>query len=820
MALTRRSAWIRTVAAGLCVAAGVMWTLRSVAAEPQQAGGKALYDQVKAFGLTGGTTTVEQLVLTRDRVSMTLTGALYFAAPVNGKVTGAVFIGEGAVRAEAPPSSFERDNLKRMLGADLVETDFKTAVFRFSDDAFDKLSAGRHDGAAPPQAQKLASESEPRFLRETGANLSARVALSMLNAEPAGVFAAQFDGGRRGRFSYVFDPMGRIPFAAFGLNGGEKGLIYKFGEADYFTEVWMAFYAQADYERKTVEYTDAHSLVDIQHYKMTVDLRNFTRAMGLSARVEAKTVAGNVRAIPFQIGEGLGVYQEERLKNQLRLKAARLDGTALQFAQEDWEGAFTLFLPEPVPANQALAVEMDFEGDFIDGIPQVPEVFYLRSNDTWMPRHGELDRATFDLTFRHRQRDKMISIGTRVSEQPDPADPANMITRYEMKQPVALTVFAIGPWERKVQQVTWEAGGKPIPLEYNTVPPRVTRNFLSPLTGNRGITLKHDFMLAELDNAVRYFAAYFGPYPYESFGAAFHPYGFGQGFPTMMMLPPADVEDKHAHAFIAHETGHQWWGNIVAWRSYRDQWLSEGFAEYSGILYAGKRDREGAKAAADLIREGREELLNPPHTTLGTGKGRLNDIGPLVLGRRLNTSKTLGAYQTLIYQKGALVLRMLHFLMSDPATVNDAGFVTMMTDFVNKYRNGAATTEQFAAVAGQHFANTPIGRKFQLRDLNWFFSQWVYGTELPSYTLEYEMKPNADGSMLLSGVVKQDNAGPNWMMVLPLVMSFDGNQEARTTVRVMGASTPFELKLPTRPRKVELDPGSWVLSEKTITRGK
>ena len=63
------------------------------------------------------------------------------------------------------------------------------------------------------------------------------------------------------------------------------------------------------------------------------------------------------------------------------------------------------------------------------------------------------------------------------------------------------------------------------------VPARVTRNYISPLTGNRGITLKYDFMLAELDNAVRYFAAYFGPYPYESFGAAFHPYGFGQGFP-------------------------------------------------------------------------------------------------------------------------------------------------------------------------------------------------------------------------------------------------------------------------------------------------
>ena len=74
--------------------------------------------------------------------------------------------------------------------------------------------------------------------------------------------------------------------------------------------------------------------------------------------------------------------------------------------------------------------------------------------------------------------------------------------------------------------------------------------------------------------------------------------------------------------------------------------------------------------------------------------------------------------------------------------------------------------------------------------------------------------------MMLSGVVKQDSVDKDWLMVLPLVISFDGNQEARTTVRAAGPSTPFELKLPTKPRKVELDPASWVLSEKTTTRGK
>ena len=50
------------------------------------------------------------------------------------------------------------------------------------------------------------------------------------------------------------------------------------------------------------------------------------------------------------------------------------------------------------------------------------------------------------------------------------------------------------------------------------------------------------------------------------------------------------------------------------------------------------------------------------------GQGKLADVGPIILGHRLNTSKTFGAYQALIYNKGALVLRMLHFLMSNPDT--------------------------------------------------------------------------------------------------------------------------------------------------------
>ena len=774
------------------------------------AAGQPVYDAVRAFALGGGSASVSGLVLKRDRVTMTFTGTFYFASPVEGRVTGAVFIGQGTMRAEVPASSeFEQENVQRLLGADAVESDFKTAVLRMTDDTFDVIGRDRQPLETPnAAAQKLASEFEGRLTRETGMNLAARLTLSLVNGETPGVFLAQFEGGRRGRFTYVLDHQNRIPVANFGVNGGEKGIIFTYqvlqGSSYSGSEVWMAFYAEADYARAAVNYSDANDLMDVTHYGLDVDVRDVATRLGLSARIEMKARAANVRAVPISVGASLPTYQETRLKRQLRLKSAKVGGQPAVAIQEDWEGGLTVFLPKPTENGDAVTIELELEGNFMEG-GVLPECFYLLSNTDWLPQHGYLDRATFDLTFRHQRRHRIASVGVRLSEAADPANRELTLTTYRIAEPVAIVVFAVGPFERYTETLTWEQGGGTIPLEFNAVP-RATYQ------------VKEDFILAELSNSVRYFADLFGRYPYPAFGAAFHPYNFGQGFPTLLMLPPADLASKEAFAFIAHETAHQWWGHIVLWRSYRDQWLSEGFAEYSGILYAGQRMRSPA-AAADLIRVARESLRNPPRTVTGLGKGRLNDVGPIILGRRLNTSKSYGAYQALIYNKGALVLRMLHFLFTNQVTGDDKPFFAMMRDFVERHRNGSATTEDFFRVAGEHFARTPIAQRYSLRDLNWFYRQWVLQTELPSYTLEYEITKHADGSPLIAGVIRQDNARPNWQMVLPLVLTF-GNQVARPTVAAAGPSTPFELKLPAVPTKVELDPAGWILSEKTTTRAK
>jgi hypothetical protein len=776
------------------------------AQENDSAKARELYTKIKAFSLSGGSSETTGLVLKRDRVEVTFDGTFYFMSPIEGRIVGAVFIGQGKFRAEVPSSEFEKDNVRRMLGTDFVESDFKSAVFKVSDDSFDQVAANRREGGAiPERAQRLATELDGSFLKESGANLSARLTMSMLNAEKPGFFFGSFDGGRRGRFSLILDYQNRIPVANFSLNAGEKGLIISYQGPLYGNDVWMAFYSLEDYQNRRVQYSDRNDLIDIISYQMNLDLLDPGSRLSLDVRLVAEVRHSNLIVLPLQIGESLGEYDNMRLKKQLRLKSVRSAGAELSAVQEAWEGGLTVFLAKPAQVGEKLDLSFEFAGDFMRDPGDGSDCFYPVSNTSWYPRHGYIDRATAELTFLHKKRRRIASVGARVSEEPNPEDKDSLITKYKMEHPVSFMTFALGPFERHRQMVKWDRGGEPIPVEFNSLP-------------GSSRAIKEDFIVAELDNSLRYFSVLFGKYPYPIFSAAFHPYGFGQGFPSLLMIPPTDRASKRTYSFVAHETAHQWWGNIVAWRSYRDQWLSEGFAEYSGILYTGLRD--GANSRDDLLRELKRSLNEPPRTDVGIGKGRLVDVGPIILGHRLNTSKTYGAYQALIYNKGALVLRMLHFLMSSPVTGDDTAFTSMMTDFVERHRNKSASTDDFSVVASEHFAKTPIGQKYGLKDLNWFFNQWVHQTGLPSYHLEYQMQDQPDGSCMVTGTVAQENVPGDWFMPLPLVFTFSGKQTARGTIHALGPRTPFQLKLPMKPSKVELDPNDWILSAKTTAKGK
>jgi len=156
--------------------------------------------------------------------------------------------------------------------------------------------------------------------------------------------------------------------------------------------------------------------------------------------------------------------------------------------------------------------------------------------------------------------------------------------------------------------------------------------------------------------------------------------------------------------------------------------------------------------------------------------------------------------------EGADIAGTALFLAGD-----DSRFVSMMTDFVERHRNGAASTADFLAAANRAFGASAIALRFGLGNLNWFFAQWIQQTHLPSYRLEYAVEAADDGAYVVRGTLFQDDAPDNWQMVLPVVFEFDGDQVGRTVARVTGASSPFEVRLPSRPRRVALDPEHWVL---------
>lgn len=82
---------------------------------------KEIYNQLKAFSLTGGIVEVKDLELKKHRVQLKLTGVVYLSAPINGQTTGTVFIGEGRFAAETPPSEFEKENVKRLIGSNSIQ---------------------------------------------------------------------------------------------------------------------------------------------------------------------------------------------------------------------------------------------------------------------------------------------------------------------------------------------------------------------------------------------------------------------------------------------------------------------------------------------------------------------------------------------------------------------------------------------------------------------------------------------------------------------------------------------------------------------------
>jgi aminopeptidase N len=333
-----------------------------------------------------------------------------------------------------------------------------------------------------------------------------------------------------------------------------------------------------------------------------------------------------------------------------------------------------------------------------------------------------------------------------------------------------------------------------------------------------------DSAIAQAQASVRIFQHYFGKSPYGRIAITQQPeFSFGQSWPALVYLPVSAFLDATqrwqllgaagARSFAdfiqevtPHEVAHQWWGHIVGWSTLHDQWLSEGFSDFSAALYLHLTESKPDKFLKFWDRA-RELILEKNQF----GR-RANDAGPLWTGFRLNTFKNRGAYQRLVYPKGGYVLHMLRQMMWDPKTQDEA-FIAMMRDFVQSHFNANASTESFKAIVEKHMT-AQMDLEGNKR-MDWFFRQWVYGTEVPRYNFTYQLSTQ-EGKFLVKASLEQKEVSAGFKSLVPLYADFDGKLVRLGQVRITGNTTVPEmtLLLPAKPRRVMINAMYDVLEQK------
>lgn len=751
-----------------------------------------LYEVVQKFQLIGSAS-VHNLVLQRDRGQITFTdGTIYFQAPIDGHVYGAVFIGTGKFHAAAPPVKFELDNLRRLIHAVAVDSDFHAAVLRFTDDTYEILGKGSAPSAvAPADAVKLAEAYDDRMSDGTGANISARLAESILNHESPGFFLAEFSKGSLGRFSFLWDAQTRIPSEIFGINGGEKGLIlyYEPTVGRYYN--WMAFYPQENYPDVPREFPDAYDQVKIRSHDIAIDLRHPGDELRYNDRMTMDVEQDGLRAVQFAVNrdlksEGANVDQ---YPNRIRLASAETeDGKRLETVQGLNDKTVLVFLREAAKRGQRITIQMGFEAVKSHSYRGGPGGY----PNNWYPRHGYRQRAMFRARFIHSKRYVAIGLGKQISETPWSKDHSYLETEWITETPLASYGYELIDRYRD--------DCKELDLEVKTA----EATFPVKLYGECS-TGRAKYIQAEIQNTLQYFDQLYGPYPYSTLGP------YSGGALTFMADRATFIGFGRAMAF-------EWWGRNITARSYRDQWIIDGLRDYSGLLY--ERHRGGDENFRYILHSKREELGYGSVTIRGAASGRMADLGPIILGRRLGATEFPNVFGELVIQKGALIFRMLDFLFTDPVTQDDHAFWQMLKEFEKAHDKDAASTEDLIAVANKNFSSTAIARQYNLKDLNWFFDQWVYAAGFPSYRLVYHVEAQPDGSAMVKGNVFQGGVSDNakWFMPLPVTVSFGKGKTEHYTVAVTGPSAEVSFKVAAMPDKVELDPDLFVISLKTSTQ--
>jgi hypothetical protein len=759
-----------------------------------------VYQQLRQIGKTetefnGPFATVNNLILKRDANVFTLhSGEIYFASPIEGRVTAAVFVGEGEMTL-VPPTPIEKHTLSLFIDNEQLTEQFSHLVLRFTDKTFEEIKASANakmgnGGAQAARARDYYRENQQLLRKELRDNNELRTLTDIYAPPRAGFFDAFIPGKKHGKLIFLLDPLG-IP-----LVSPEEVALLSYGDSD--GGIWNAFHLEDEYSRNTASSSEDHRLFDITRHEIDGSIKGTT--ITATDRVTFRPLVPG-RVLSFNLYRTLRV---SRVQDG--------EGKDLGFIQEnkDEDADFGILMPQNLEVGKDYTLTIQYSGG--DALRDSGGGnFILIPRSSWYPNNSGTqfgDRALFDITFRYPK--GYMFVGTGAPLEPDKMDGGLMVAKWSSgKTELAVAGFNYGRFKKK--ELLDKDTGYNIEFYANQDLPDEIRQIQSQIEqiereggrtattlGSISTTAMADQALADAQNATRIYSAYFGKLPYTRLAMTQQPAGFfGQAWPTLVFMPYIAFIDTTQRTqllgtrggtdtfwrYVApHEIAHQWWGHVIGWDSYHDQWMSEGFAEFSASLYV-QFVRQDQKKFLDYWDHQRDLITQSGPATRDI---KPYTIGPVTQGYRLSNAKTRAAYQFLVYPKGAYILHMIR-MMFFTARDRDARFQALMHDFVQTYFNKDISTEDFKRIVEKH-----MSKDMDLdgnQRLDWFFNEWVYGTEMPSYKFEYQLTP--DGSSL-SGRITQSGVSDNFKMLVPIYVDF-GKGLTRIGSATLRGNTSVEL---------------------------
>jgi hypothetical protein len=742
-------------------------------------------------------------------------GYLMFSKPVAGERIAAIFTadvegGDGEILL-LPPQRGERQSLARFTGSPNLNEHFQAALLIFTDDSgrallesIEKQGSGRK---VPEMAPLLAEKWAP-VVSNILDSFAPRIAGDLLTpGRTDGLLLAALGGKHLGNFDVLYDPTAPDQILAGQLMERNQRVVY---------DVWTSFVARRFRTAPAPPYDPPFSL---NQFRIEASLDENLRLQAVT-RATLKIGAKPLRAFAFEVSRAEQVT------------AARVDGAPVELLirestrsralRADENDVFLLTTPDSLAPGSLHQVEFEHQGTLITSPGN--GVYFVAARSNWYPRSGSAF-AEYDLRFRYPRRLTLVTPGDIVS---DTIDGDWRITQRRTVVPVRVAGFNLGEYEKSSATVAGLSvdvfGNRRLdpalqpPPKTTTItrviqsgprtPPREESTTIVQTVPPPDPLARLNAVATDVSACFQYFSGLFGPPPLKVLTVSPIPGTFGQGFPGLVYLstlsyldpserPPATrnatLQTFFSDLMVAHEVAHQWWGNVVIAKSYQDEWLLEGLAHYSALLWLEKK--KGSKALEEVMADFQADLLK-----VGENSQTVESAGPMTWGYRLEASRSAEAYRIITYEKGAWVLHMLR------KRLGNERFLKVLAELRRQYQFRPVGTADFLDLVKK---SLPPG--VSAESIEAFFDNWVYSTGIPALRVRYSVKGKAP-SWKISGTVEQSAVDQNFSVDIPVEIQFAKGATQTVWVRTSSGAASFSATLKQAPVRVEIPAGVSVLA--------